>query len=70
RIVLNEFIEVKGWKALGNKLDVKNKVLAVRGLESVEQLAQKQMTLPIGAQIEWNEKEVKVDEKGQVELFG
>ncbi|MFN0201298.1 MAG: DNA gyrase/topoisomerase IV subunit A, partial [Bacteroidia bacterium] len=42
RIVLNEFIEVKGWKALGNKLDVKNKVLAVRGLESVEQLAQKQ----------------------------
>lgn len=69
QVQLANFIDVKGWKALGNKLDPKNPVKSVKEIivEEKEEPAEK---LPIGTQIEWAGDDLKVDDKGQVELFG
>lgn len=57
---LAEFIDVKGWKALGNKLD-RRKVSAIKELK-VEQKVKE--TLKSGDQVEWKGDDVQGDEQG------
>lgn len=68
---LSEFIDVKGWKALGNKLDARNPVKSVKEVvKETEEPENESETIVVGSQIEWVGEELKVDENGQVELFG
>jgi topoisomerase IV subunit A len=73
QLPLATFIDVKGWKALGNKLDPKNPVKSVKEIivevEEKEEVTEVAEKVPIGAQVEWKGDEVKIDDNGQVELF-
>lgn len=60
---LADFIDVKGWKAMGNKLD-RRQVSAVKELEVKEP---EKETLKSGESIEWSGDDLKPD--GQGELF-
>ncbi len=60
---LADFIDVKGWKAMGNKLD-RRQVSAVK--ELVVKEAEKE-SLKSGESIEWSGDDLKPD--GQAELF-
>lgn len=72
QVQLANFIDVKGWKALGNKLDPKNPIKSVKEIivEEKEEEESTEEKLPVGAQIEWAGDDLKIDDKGQVELFG
>ena len=59
---LSTFIDVKGWKAIGNKLD-RRKVSSIRAID------RKPATLHTGDTIEWSGAELKEDANGQGELF-
>lgn len=70
---LATFIEVKGWKALGNKLNSLHKVQTVTEVikeEAEEMPSEEEKDLKAGDQIEWEGEDVKIDDNGQVELFG
>ena len=62
---LAEFIDVKGWKALGNKLDRRT----VSGVKEVEQKREIPEKLKAGDSVEWDIEETKTDEGGQGSLF-
>lgn len=73
QVQLSSFIEVKGWKALGNKLDAKNKVLSLREItppEPKEEEESSEEKISVGSHIEWTGDALKIDETGQMELFG
>ncbi len=72
QVQLSSFIEVKGWKSMGNKLDAKNKVIAIREVtppEPQEEL-EREEKLSVGSEVEWSGDALKIDETGQMELFG
>jgi len=56
-----EFIEVKGWKALGNKLD-RRQVLKVSPLTE----GTKTDALKPGDQVEWNNEEIRKVDQGKL----
>ena len=68
KLELSSFIDVKGWKALGNKLD-RRKVSSVKELSP--KVAEKKASvanekLKTGDQVEWNGKEVDSDKQGSL----
>lgn len=65
-VCLSEFIEVKGWKAMGNKL---NSLYKPQNIKEITKEIPETETVEVGAQIEWSGEDVKVDESGQAELF-
>lgn len=68
-VSLAEFIEVKGWKALGNKLS-DQKLTDVKELESKEEKAPEKQTLPQKQKVSAGDTiEFEVDNKGQGKLF-
>lgn len=73
---LTDFIEVKGWRALGNRLD-RRKVSAIKPIENPNPSAEEESTPPssngneetlkTGDQVEWSGEDL---DKGQGNLFG
>lgn len=62
-LTISEFIDVKGWKALGNRLD-RRKVSAVKEIEQKREMSE---TLKPGDSVEWSGDDLKSD--NQASLF-
>ena len=62
---LENFIDVKGWKALGNKLDRRN-VTKVVSLKAVEKEEKEEGELQAGDTVEWDESGMKKLDQGKL----
>ena len=61
---LAEFIEIKGWKAMGNKLD-RRKVSKIKELSPISPKTDVE-NLKVGDQVEWSEEDLKGDQQGEL----
>ncbi|MEM6262392.1 MAG: DNA gyrase/topoisomerase IV subunit A [Bacteroidota bacterium] len=68
---LNEFIDVKGWKSLGNKLSryAVSRIKQVPPPEGIVPEPAPEKLQP-GDQVEWSGEDLKTDKNGQGNLFG
>ncbi|MEM8510671.1 MAG: DNA gyrase/topoisomerase IV subunit A [Bacteroidota bacterium] len=65
RLELEDFIDIKGWKALGNKLDRRN-VTKVLSLSQIEAKAEVGDSIKTGDTVEWDDSGMKKLDQGKL----
>lgn len=65
RLELEDFIDIKGWKALGNKLDRRN-VTKVLSLSQIEAKAEEGDSIKTGDTVEWDDSGMKKLDQGKL----